>query len=66
MGQSEKVEVGDTVKTLNRRVAVEGVVIYVNPKNGMARVKGSTYPGGPEDTVSAHVENVEIVQKGSK
>jgi hypothetical protein len=59
-----KIEVGDTVRTLDRRQALEGKVRKI--KGDRAFGLGSTYPGGPERRFQAKVENLALVSKGEK
>ena len=63
-GIGGKIEPGDGVKTLNRRQAIYGEVIRV-AANGMATMRGRTQPGAQLQTVSAHVENLELLGKGN-
>jgi hypothetical protein len=60
VGLTGEIKAGDAVKTLNRKQAVYGRVVSINRKR-LATVKGRTQPGAPEQTVVAHVENLDLV-----
>lgn len=63
-----KVEVGDTVRTLNRRRAVEGVVLRIRRKKGKeyGSGRGAPYLGGPEERFEEKLEDLAIVSKAEK
>jgi hypothetical protein len=57
-----RVEVGDEVRTLHLKRAIYGTVKEIK-KRVWARVEGTHYPGGPEQHIVAHVENLAITKK---
>jgi hypothetical protein len=59
-----QIEVGDTVITLARTRAVEGVVTLI--RKGKVYITGAHYPGGPEVKCGARLEDVALKSKGNK
>lgn len=62
------VEVGDEVRTLDRKRAMYGTVSLVVKRKGrkIAYFLGSQYPGGPQRNCLADVENLAITRKNTE
>lgn len=66
-----KIEVGDTVETLDAKRTITGKVISISKKRTVrghlhATVVGAEYPGGPEVRWRTHIDNLALIEKGGQ